>query len=318
MDNKLFGTTFLAIIATALILFGLSNAGSFAVDRWIFPIEEFGDNTYIGTTDVSNMELASAQSMFSGQVESWRGTAELQVTYQDATASYPLDNAEILLDETVQRAETGAQNKFVFQLSEDTTSSFLAQNFPAAQFTGPDIEAITTKLEIALEDGKSQTRVVIGDDLIGLEPEMVSSTAFSHSLQNPGAEDIITVLNGFEIAPNSTFSFLDILTELSFREVSDQELTEIASAIYGTVLQTNFIIDERSIGTTVPAAIPLGQEAAINRKLGVDLVFSNPNDSSFTLSLGTEGNSLFHRSAVIHSIINMSFRLGAGSRSSLA
>src|SRR5690606_24348052 len=102
VDNKLFGLTFAAVFGIAVFVFGAANVGAYAVDNWLFPTEEFGDNTYIGTTDVSNMEVESAKMMFAGQSETWRSDAELYVTYQDATAPYPLENAEILLDETVR------------------------------------------------------------------------------------------------------------------------------------------------------------------------------------------------------------------------
>ena len=131
MNNKAFGITFAAVLASALLFFGVANAGAMAVDTWIFPTEEFGDNTYIGTTDVSNLEHEQAKQLFTGQVDSWRQTAELLVTYQDATANYPLNNAEILLDDTVRQAQTGTQNTFVFQLSPEND-----RDFPKAAISG--------------------------------------------------------------------------------------------------------------------------------------------------------------------------------------
>lgn len=292
MDNKLFGTTFLAILLSAFLFFGVANAGALAVDKWFFPVEKFGDNTYIGATDVSNMEVPEAKKLFAGRVESWKQSAELLVTYQDATAAYPLDNAEILLDETVRNAQSGSQNRFVFQLSDATTQTFLSEHFPSAVFSNEQIQSVTTKLEEGLQNGQAQTRVVISDDQLGIEKDTVSSVALKHSLQSPGALEVLEALNGYKIGANSQFSLINFLNEMEMQQVTDAELTEIASAIYGVVLQTNFTIDERSIGTKAPANIPLGQEAAINRKLNVDLVFSNPNNSSFILNIGTSGSTL--------------------------
>nr|WP_251047381.1 VanW family protein [Planococcus sp. ISL-110] len=103
---------------------------------------------------------------------------------------------------------------------------------------------------------------------------------------------VIDALNGVQLAPGSRFSFLEFIAELPLTGVSDGELTQIASAVYGALLQTNFLVDERSIGSQVPASIPLGQEAAINRQLDIDFVFTNPNDSSFTLGLSQTSDSL--------------------------
>lgn len=292
MDNKVFGTTFLAIILSAFLFFGVANAGALAVDKWFFPVEKFGDNTYIGATDVSNMEVTEAKQLFAGRVESWKQSAQLIVTYQDATANYPLDNAQILLDETVQQAQNGSQNNFVFQLSDATTQTFLAEQFPAAVFSTEQIQSVTAKLEESLQNGQAETRVTISDDNLSVEREVVSSVSFNHNLQSKGAQAALAALNGFQIAPNAQFSLIGFLDEQDLQQVSDQELTEIASAIYGVILQSNFIIDERSIGTKIPSSIPLGQEAAINRALNVDFVFTNPNDSSFILNIGTNGTAI--------------------------
>lgn len=292
MDNKLFGMAFAAVFGLALFVFGAANAGAYAVDNWLFPKEEFGDNTYIGTTDVSNMEVESAKMMFVGHSETWRADAELHVTYQDATEEYPLENAQILLDETVRTAETGSQNGFVFQLSADTTESFLAEHFPVADFTEADVEAINGRLEAALQAGQSKTKVAISDDSLNIAPVKVSDIVFPASLSSADSSLVVDALNGIQLAPGTQFSFLDAIAELPLVDISDSELTQIASAVYSAILQTNFLVDERSIGSQVPALIPLGQEAAINRQLAIDFVFTNSNDSSFTLNLSKTGDSL--------------------------
>ncbi|MBX0315081.1 VanW family protein [Planococcus glaciei] len=292
MNNKVFGMTFAAVLASALLFFGVANAGAMAVDTWIFPTEEFGDNTYIATTDVSNMEHEQAKQLFVGQVDSWRQTAELLVTYQDATASYPLNNAEILLDETVGQAQSGTQNNFVFQLSPETTSTFLEQQFPTAGFTETDIENINTKLETALAAGQTKTTVAISDDTLEVAKEVVSEAKITHSLKGGDAMAVVNALNGIDIAPGSPFSFLDFISGLELANVTDSELSQIASSIYAAVLQTNFSVDERSIGTVAPTAVPLGKEAAINRPLGIDFVFTNPNSNTFTLNLSMDGDTL--------------------------
>ncbi|MGK7377896.1 VanW family protein [Planococcus sp. 1R117A] len=292
MNNKVFGLTFAAIFASALLFFGVANAGALAVDTWIFPTEEFSDNTYIGTTDVSNMEHEQAKQLFVGQADAWRTAAELQVTYQDATASYPLDNTEILLDETIGQAQSGTQNTFVFQLSPETTKTFLKQQFPVAAFSDSDVENITSKLETALAAGQTQTRVTISDDTLEVARDVVSEAVITHTLTGGDAMAVVNALNGIEFAPGSQFSFLDFISGMELTNVTDSELTQIASSIYAAVLQTNFSIEERSIGTAAPTAVPLGREAAINRPLGIDFVFTNTNNSTFLLNLSMESDKL--------------------------
>ncbi|TWT26273.1 VanW family protein [Planomicrobium sp. CPCC 101110] len=292
MDKKKFGKTFIVILTFALLFFGAANAGAYAVNTLFFPAQEFGENTYIGTTDVSNMALADAKSLFAGQVEAWRETAELQVTYQDATANYPIDNAEILLDETISQAQSGIQNNFVYHLPPETTVAFLAEQFPVAAFTEADIATIIAKLEQGLAAGQIQTHVTISDDTLQLEKQVVADVSFPNQLKSIGSAEVVSALQAVEIPAGAQFSFLEFINGLNLNEVTDAELTEIASAIYTTVLKTNFSVDERSIGNAAPELVPVGQEAAVNRALGIDFVFTNPNASSFKLTVAIEGESL--------------------------
>lgn len=292
MDNKTFGLTFLAILTSALVFFGVANAGSYAVDKLIFPTEEFGDNTYIGTTNVSNMEVAGAVSLFSGKFDAWKESAALIVRYQDAQADYPLDNVKILLEETVEGAASGTQNNFVFELSKATTRTFLDQHFSPAVFSDSDVVSINEKLEAALASGQAETRIDITDDSLTVGKGIISESTFQHTLENKGADTLISALNGMQLAPQEQFSLLTFIEEQNVTEITDVELTNIASVLYSAALKTNLAIDERSTGAVQPKFIPLGQEAAINRKLGIDLSFTNTNNSSFTINIFKEGSSL--------------------------
>ncbi|ANU19187.1 hypothetical protein BBI15_02670 [Planococcus plakortidis] len=292
MDNKQFGKVFGGVFGAALVVFGTANAGAYAVDEWVFPSAEYGDYTYIGTTDVSNMEVADAKTLFLSQASAIRESSELHVSYLDATAKYPLKDVKISLDETLERAQSGAQNDFVFDLSETTTRSFLKKQFTDVPFTEADIASIHQQLETALEGGQSVTRVDISSDSLQMPQVTVAESSFSHDIESGSAREIIEALDGTVIAPNEQFNFLPRLEEVALLDATDAELTEIASAIYGAVLRTNFLIEQRSIGEQVPKNVPAGEEAAINRSLGVDFAFSNPNASSFTLNVYIENGKL--------------------------
>ena len=292
MNNKAFGLTFAAVLSSGLLVFGASNAGAYAVDTWLFPAQEFGDNTYIGTTDVSNMEVTQAKGLFASQSDIWRTASALQVAYQDAVADYPLESVEILLDETLMNAENGVQNGFRFGLSPDATAAFLAEHFPVAAFSAADVDAVNAKLAAALSEGQTQTRVAISDDALAVDREVIASSAFTHSISSSEGSSVATALNGFVIEPGMQFSFLDFLAELPLVEITDGELSQIASALYGAMLKSNLVVDERSIGTSAPISVPLGQEAAINRQLGIDLVFTNPNAGSVTLGIALDSSTL--------------------------
>nr|WP_285853322.1 VanW family protein [Sporosarcina luteola] len=60
-------------------------------------------------------------------------------------------------------------------------------------------------------------------------------------------------------------------------------MTLLSSILYSAVLQTNFQVDERNVGTVVSSTIQPGFEAAMNQTLGLDLKFTNSNKTDFTI-----------------------------------
>ncbi|WP_088007245.1 VanW family protein [Indiicoccus explosivorum] len=289
MNNKAFIRVFTFIATSALAFYVLANLGTFAVDKLVFPEREFGDNTRIGTLDVSNVTESEAKVALEQHLAGWQSGTKLQVVYQDAVADYPMDAAQVLLDESIHTAETGERNSLDVSVSEEATATFLAQNFPVLSFTDEEVTAINSVLAEALGSGKH--RVSISTDEAGFPRELVAETAFP-SVSGEAAE-LAKAIDGMEIAPLGSFSLLEVVENGNFATIGDEAFTEVASALYNLVLKTNFIVEQRSIGADVPDNIPLGFEAAIDRELGIDFVFTNPNDSSFTLNATQSGGSLY-------------------------
>ena len=60
-----------------------------------------------------------------------------------------------------------------------------------------------------------------------------------------------------------------------------------------TILQTNFVVDERNISTTSCIFAEPGFEAAINKQLGLNFMFTNPNKTTFQLHVQLSIEQLF-------------------------
>jgi biopolymer transport protein ExbD len=95
-----------------------------------------------------------------------------------------------------------------------------------------------------------------------------------------------------ELPADSSFSFLDFLKKQKLETTSAEALSVIGTGIYQAILPTNFTIEERNIGSELPAYAALGDEAKVDYTQSMDLAFSNPNNSKCTLELQLNGNSL--------------------------
>jgi hypothetical protein len=95
-----------------------------------------------------------------------------------------------------------------------------------------------------------------------------------------------------DLAADSSFSLLDFLKKQKLEALSSETLGIIGTGIYQAILPTNFVIEERNIGTELPAYAALGDEAKVDFSQNMDLAFSNPNNTKCTLEIQLNGNSL--------------------------
>lgn len=294
MNNKLFGTTFAALLGSSVLFFGVTQAGTYVIDEVIFPAQGFGEQTYIGPYDVSNLPESDAAVTVQTGVLSWFDQAQVQIKLQDAIVPFPLEVVKFDTDQTLSSAKDGSKNELQFDVTEESVGTFLNQQFAPILFTDEEIANVTAKIREQLATGRKDQTIDISSVLLAsssIESEITSVT-FDNIQSTVGINNLIGALDGYVINPLTTFSLLEFIETTDVGIVTQQDLSILASLLYASVLQTNFGVDERSIGPVVPSSIPLGFEASINRELGVDFVFTNPNSTSFTFKLNGVGTGL--------------------------
>ncbi|WP_017381168.1 VanW family protein [Paenisporosarcina sp. TG-14] len=294
MNNKLFGTTIAALLGSSVLFFGVTQAGTYVINDVIFASKEFGDQTYIGPFDVSNLPEEEAAVTVQTGVKGWYDKAQVKIKLQDAIVPFPLEVVEFNTDSTLTSAQDGAKNELQFDVAEESVGTFLNQQFAPFVFSDEEIASATEAIRIQLASGRNNQTIDISSALFASTTieATVSNVTFDTIETSVGIQNLLLALDGYAINSLTTFSLLDFIETADVGIVTEQDLTTVASILYASVLQTNFGVDERSIGPTVPASVPLGFEATINRELGVDFVFTNPNSTTFTLNFNNVGTSL--------------------------
>ncbi|QBP40763.1 VanW family protein [Paenisporosarcina antarctica] len=287
MNNKLFGTTFAALLGSSVLFFGVTQAGTYVINDVIFASKEYGDQTYIGPFDVSNLPEEEAAVTVQTGVKGWYDQAQVKIKLQDVIVPFPLEVVQFNTDRTLTSAEDGAKNDLLFDVTEESVGTLLNQQFSPYVFTDEEIASATEAIRVQLSSGRKDQTIDISSVLLASTAIEASITdvTFDSIKTSVGIQNLILALDGYAINPLTTFSLLEFIETVDIGIVTEQDLTTVASILYASVLQTNFGVDERSIGPIIPKTVPLGYEATINRELGVDFVFTNPNSTTFTLNL---------------------------------
>ncbi|MCG7336990.1 G5 domain-containing protein [Sporosarcina sp. ACRSM] len=292
MGNKGILNTFIAVLAATLFFYGISTFGALAFSQASTTF--FDDQTYVGPYDISNQKEREAAEKLTTGFNELQSAFSVNLAYQDAVVALPEELVRLDAEQTIERAKSGEENPIVAIVSVDGLRTVLRQQFASVEVDEDSLRSIATGIEKELGAGIMPLTVYITDYMEYPEWKEEEIASSSLVVQNPSRslQQLIRALDGTEMDSFSSFSLLDKMQEEGVRPVADEELTLLASTLYALVLQTNFEVDERSIGNRLSPAVEPGFEAAINQSLGVNFGFTNPNKSAFTLHVTLTGNTI--------------------------
>lgn len=175
--------------------------------------------------------------------------------------------------------------KLFLSLFVCTLVIFSSSYFGAKAFGGSKKDKIQQTASVKKNE-KPATEPVISEQEVVLNSATVNVKEIPDDLQA-----FLTANPKIELPSNSPFSLLDFLKKQKLM-LSTEALSIIGTGIYQAILPTNLTIEERNIGSELPAYAALGDEAKVDFTQNMDLAFSNPNNTKSTLELQLNGNSL--------------------------
>lgn len=277
-------------ICTLLLMF---STGITAIGKSPFS-KGFSESTYIGPFDMTGLKNKQAQEKLELNLSELYSTIDVNLTFQDLTIKLPAEIVDYDVIATLENADSGEENPILTTVSVDGLKTILNQQLSTVQFSESSVRSIASGIEKKLESGFMPLHVFITDymDASDLVETQFANATSSMNVPSKAVLDFITKLDSVRIDPLSTFSILNFINESGDGLLNDEELTQVASVLYATVLQTNFQVEERTNGSELPKFIQPGFEAAINKNLGLDFVFTNPNRTAYTLNVSYQNNTL--------------------------
>ena len=292
MVNKGFLNTFIAVLAATLFFYGVSTFGTLAFGNEL--TKDFGDQTYAGPFDISGEKGLVAVEMLKSDFSAFQSDFAVDLVFQDAVVQLPIELVLFDAEQTVEQANSGEENPIVATVSVDGLRTILSHKFSPLQFSDESVEAIASGIEQELGTGIMPLAVHLTDyvDRSEFTETEIASSSIEIKELSSSFRKTIQALDGTELASFSSFSLLEQISESDSGPISDRELTILASALYATILETNFEVDERNIGSELSSFVEPGFEAAINQQLGLNFIFTNPNKTAFTLHLKFNDKSI--------------------------
>lgn len=293
MNKKHYKTTLL-LAAFLLVFSAVFAQQAYAGDGLFSGFKRFGKHTYAGPFDISKKNRKKAKEKLVQDFAELEQTADVQLILQDQQVSVSSEAIRFDADATIAQAVSGEDNPLIAVVSREGLRTVLSQNFKQLSFTKEQIEILAGQMEKQLDRGIMPQYMNVADFVPELYEQSVelASASFETASLTSGLIGLIEALDGYTIEPNSSFSLREFVSEHSIAGTTDHDLTIIASLLYKDALQTNWAVDERSIANELTKGIEPGFEAAVNRSLGLDFIFSNLNKTAFTLRAGWSGGRI--------------------------
>lgn len=271
-----------SIFIFSFTYFGATAFGSRTATNQLFP-----ENTMIGTIDISNKSAQEAQLSLEEKVNQWTTSADLRVSYKGETYNVATENFVFLIDESVNSAVDGERNELLIHLKDDAFSTLPVSLI--AKLNQKNLEKELLKISRNFEQ-KSEISLV--PYLPEEKPEVISTATFKLDGENHEIEKFVEIVPVIELGAKTGFSFSQVAHDSELADLSSTTYSQIASALYMAVLNTNFIIAERHISNSIPDSITPGFEAKVDFGKNIDLQLYNPNEGGYRIEFNWTSSEL--------------------------
>lgn len=278
--------TFVLLASCVFFIFGFSFFGAKAYGAF-FAKDTVPEGVAVSGVELSGLSEKEAAAKLDEAITSWYENS-FYFLKADKELSLDLTLVKFNVDQTVQLA---LENKAatISATIDDAGLNQLLQN----EIDGETLKALD-KNALSKELASAASELVEGIYSISLDEfyikeKLPKTILLSTSLPNETftLEDSLSVT----IDSKQTFSLRSYIEENKLQTLDENTLKWLATAIYQTILPTNFEIIERHISNSLPSYAELGKEASyIAGKQ--DFIFFNPNETAYELNLTQDENFL--------------------------
>ncbi|WP_347862652.1 VanW family protein [Salimicrobium sp. PL1-032A] len=275
------------------ILLTFSYAGSFAWSATVGGEDEIPPAVSVGGTDISGMEAEKASELLEMKADEWSSRSSIHLYTGSGTLDIPASLFDFQIEETMEQISSSGQYEWrvVFddEFSKNVTGKLperLKSHFQMERFKD-EVEAGVSGLPEHVPEYNAYS--FVPDNTEELYEEVAS---YSISLnETEGAETLVNQIGSFRVPGKTTVSLLD-QTENVADTVGRRALNQIATVMYGSVLETPFVTEERHISLRLPDYADLGKEAAVDVGNKEDLRFLNTTSMAYYVHLELDGANL--------------------------
>lgn len=275
-NNKYLFIAILSLIsATAFALFVAYSFGVIDETR----------STRVGTIYLGGHDESEYAIVLDGAVSSWQEQAQLFVEFQNHSFQIDLTLFTFDLEETIEQMVGNETNNAYFlftQQKQEELENELVMQFGQDIMDLVDIEQLKETILLDLQSFKKIVNYDLGDFMTD---EMTDNVLNETHISGLNPADVTAIANSIlviEIKGNSRFS---LLTELQNSNLSNEQMSIIASGIQNITAKTTFtgfVFEQHEI---LPSWAKSGSDVRILLVNNFDFAFFNNLELSYTIEI---------------------------------
>lgn len=292
MKNPQVLKLFLVIILSTSYIYSFSNFGALAYEKIMTGDDVFQENTTIANIDVSGKHKQEAVELLLSEKDNWTAQVEITIDYKEKQDQIDPAIFRFLMEESVNHAVSGQNNELIVQINEadlEAIQSFVGKKVELEQH---QLETALTSVAAMLDQGPHTIKL---EDYLAEQPkadEILAEATVRNMQQLQHLERWVKEFPTIEIGPHERLSILQLLEEKRDKTYPGEALNTVATAMYETLLATNFVITERYTSRELPNYAKLGFEAKVDMDRAIDFVVINPSEQSYTIESKIKNGSL--------------------------
>jgi len=276
------------LLISTVYLVSFTHIGVMAYDTFLKK-GSFKPGTQIASIQLENMTKTQAEKELEEKVAAWFAEENLQLLIKGEKVVINEFFFTFDFPATIERVNDGKGNEFVVHVNQDVYEADL-KSVLQDQYEAIDHDLIQSTLIKSVNNMLSEKQyftveAFMRDDVDTIAAENTLTASFNQE----DVQKVLTVLGEVKVPAQSQISFLELIGTST--NLSQDSLHIVSSAIYKTLLLTNFIVVERQTSVTLPKHIELGYEVFIDPDTS-DFKWFNPNETAYTLTFDLKNDHL--------------------------
>jgi hypothetical protein len=282
---------FLVIAICTIYLISFSQIGVLAYETFFEETDRLPAGTMVGPISVANKTKQEALQAIEKRVNEWKANATIPVAYQEKKGEIPASLFTFQIEQSARQMVAGRPSPLLVQFDVQAFSKTMKKLLPPPLASSINLEKLQNDVTNIAASLQIPSQPIDLAAYVSRSNETLVSAATLKFWKRPAPLlEWISANPAIEVKGKSVFSLAAYVKEIN-GSLSSEELSMIASAIYQTILPTNFTVLERHTSRELPDGITIGYEAKVDGR-NRDLQFYNPNTTAYTLKFRVEKNSL--------------------------